>query len=342
MEAYRPPSLHELCNAQLGRLWRAVHGAAPPANVKRVVDLLVPRDLPRTSWPSFVSDDHTPYEFSLLLGQAGTEIRLMCEPLPFSGPVTIAATIASAARVRHRLESELGVDFARFDRIADLFLRDDAPGPFAVWYAASFAADGTPSFKAYFNPLWRGVRAAPNIVEEALARLGLNGAWATISRAMPRGPELDELRFFSLDLGNTSAARVKVYGFHFDPTIDDLLHTLSVVPEADLDAVRRYCRVLVDGEGTLRAVRQPGTCLAFVGDSAVPKTGTLHSPSRAFASDDAMAHKRVVVAMSEVGLPSAPFEAAVSAYVTRPLDQGSGAIAWAAIRTGIGELLANV
>ena len=342
MDAYRQPTFHELCAAQVGRLWRALHGQSPPAAVERVVELLVPRELGRSRWQSFVSDDHTPYELSLLLSRTGAEIRLMSEPLPLDGPATIASTIASAARIRARLESELAVDFRRLDAVADLFLREDAKGAFAIWYAVSFASDGTPSFKLYLNPLVLGRRAAPHIVEEALARLGLHGAWATVSRAMPRGPELDELRFFSLDLGDNDIARVKVYGFHHDADIDDLLRVLAVVPEADLDAVRRFCRVLVDGEGTLRASRQPATCLAFVGDGAIPKTGTVHIPIRAFAGDDDIARRRVVVALNEVGVPSAPFEAALEAHVMRPLDEGSGAIAWAALRTGIGELKANV
>jgi DMATS type aromatic prenyltransferase len=342
MESSGRPSFHELSWTQLDSLWSAIHRRSPPPNVRRILEILVPPELERTTWPSFVSDDHTPYEYSLLVGPSSVDIRLMSEPLPHAGPVTLAGTMAAAARARRTLESELGVDFTRFDRIADLFLPQDLCGPFAVWYAVSFAPDGAPSFKVYLNPLVHGLRAAPHLLEEALDRLGVRGAWSTITRAMPRGPELDEMRFFSLDLGADESARVKVYGFHHGATIDDLTRTLAVVPDADLDAARRFCRLLVEGEGELRATRQPGTCLAFVGDSALPKTGTLHIPIRAFATDDAMAHKRVSLAMSEVGLPTATFDAALEGYAQRPLDQGSGLIAWAALRTGAGGLKSNV
>ncbi len=341
MHAIRRGWFHELCGTQLERLWGAVHGRPPPRQVLHVVDLLVPRGLERPAWPSYVSDDHTPYELSLLIGDDGAEVRLMAEPMPTSGPVTLASTIAAGLGLRPALE-ELGADFTRLDRIADLFLPDSPSGAFALWLAASFSADGKPAFKAYLNPAIQGRHEAPRLVEEALERLGVRGGWATVCRAMTRGPALDELRFFSIDLAPTEAARVKVYGFHHDATVDVLARAVAQVPGADLPAVRRFCRTLLAGEGALVAERQPATCLAFVGNDALPKTGTVHVPIRTFAGDDATAQARVACAIRELGLSPRAFEAATAALAQRPLEEGSGVVAWAAVRTGGDRPKANV
>lgn len=341
MQATRRGWFHELCGTQLDKLWNAVHGRSAPPSVSRVLDVLVPPTLETSHWPSYVSDDHTPYELSLLLGGGEPEIRLMAEPLPLTGPVTLTDTVRAAQRLRPSLEV-LGADFTRFDAVADLFLPPDPSGAFAVWYASSFTADGVPAFKAYFNPAARGRHDAPRLVEEALARLGVRGGWATVCRAMNRGPELDELRFFSLDLARSASARVKVYGFHHQATYEVLSRAIAAVPGADLNAVRRFCRTLLEGEGALVAERQPATCLAFVGDDPLPKTGTVHVPIRSFAGDDATAHARVKRALGELGIAAAPFEAAALAMSQRPLDEGCGVVAWAAVRTGGAHPKANV
>ncbi len=336
------PSFHELCARQLDELWRAIHGVSAPSIVKGIASLLVPPAMARSSWPSYVSDDHTPYELSLLLGHGTAEIRLMAEPLPAGGARCLGDTVTEARRLRTIMEKDFGVGFERFDRIADLFLPEEPTGAFAIWYAASFAADGTPSFKVYLNPAIRGRDAAPQLVEQALDRLGLASAFATVTRAFRRGPELDELRFFSIDLGKSREARVKVYGFHHEASIDELAHVMTVVPQSDIAAVRRFCRALLGSDGELRASRQPATCLAFVGTGPLPATGTVHVPIRSFAGDDRIAHARVCDALREIGIDASPFDKATSAIARRPLESGGGLIAWSAIRTGFGGLKSNV
>jgi DMATS type aromatic prenyltransferase len=342
MPVPRSDSFNAVGKAQLDRLWRAVHGVAAPAQALRVFDELVPAALVASTWPSFISDDHTPYELSLLLGARTAQVRIMAEPLPLQGPVTLARTIEAGRALATRLRREFGVDVSRLERIADLFLPDDPQGPFALWLAASLDGEGTPSFKLYVNPAVRGAHQAPRLVEEALQRLGLDGAWATTTRVLRRGPELDELRFFSVDLDADAVARAKVYAFHHDATPTYLAEVVGSVPRAEPARVHAFCRALVGGDGVLRAARQPGTCLAFVAGSSLPKTGTVHVPIRAFAPDDAVAHQRVLDAMAAAEIVSPAFQAAIRAMASRPLETGSGLIAWAAIRTGGAEPMVNV
>ncbi len=342
MSSPRHDSFNATAKSQLERLWRAVHGAAVPARASSVLDVLVPPGLEPRGWASFISDDHTPYELSVSLGAEGGQVRLMSESLPASGPVTLASTIAAGRELAKLLARDFAVDVSRLDKLSDLFLPDEPQGAFALWFAASFAEDGAPSFKLYVNPAVRGAHHAPRLVEEALARLGLDGAWAATTRALRRGPELDELRFFSVDLDAEAVARAKVYAFHHGATPSHLAEVVSAVPRADPERVRAFCRALVGGDGVLQAARQPGTCLVFVSGDRAPRTGTVHVPVRAFAASDADAHARVLEAMRIAELPTASYEASVRAMASRPLEDGSGLVAWAAIRTGGTAPMVNV
>ncbi|NUP06103.1 MAG: hypothetical protein HOW73_08595 [Polyangiaceae bacterium] len=324
--------LNELGRVQFDRLWRAVQGTPPPELALRAFDALVPPGTIANTWRSFVSDDHTPYEFSLLLGGSSPEVRVMSEALgvPGSG---LRGTIDAALGMRRTLEG-LGADFTRFDAIADLFLPAEPQGSFALWYAASFGAHGVPAWKVYFNPAVQGRNRAASLVEEALVRLGFPDAWATVTRAMPRGPMMDDLRFLSIDLSRHEGARVKVYGFHYDVDVDYLCDIASHARNADRNRVQAFCNELVGANGVLRASRQPATCLAFADGDATPRTATVHFPIRAFEGDDAGAHQRTLRACASLGIDPAPYEAALAAFSPRSLDGGSGLVAWVAARTG--------
>src|SRR5688572_7125392 len=117
MQATRRGWFNELCSAQVDRVWQAVHRQPTPDSVARVIELLVPSALERSAWPSYVSDDHTPYEISLLVGGDVPQIRLMAEPLPLASHVTLAETVSAGMSLRKTLEADLGVSFARFDKI---------------------------------------------------------------------------------------------------------------------------------------------------------------------------------------------------------------------------------
>ncbi len=333
MSPIRTRSFNETGRAQLASLWRAVHETEPPPGVLEVFDQLVPARPANASWPSHVSDDHTPYELSLLLGDGKPELRLMAEVVPGGREVTVGATVLAGREVLRLLSRDHGVDTSRLEAVADLFLAHPE-GAFGLWLAASFQPSGAPSFKVYLNPLARGVTRAPALVEEMLQTLGFLGAWGTVTRAMTRGPELDELRFVSLDLGRDDAARVKVYGFHRDATPEYLADVVSVVPGVDRARVLGFVRTMTGGDGVLAAGRSPATCLAFVAGDAHPRSGTVHVPVRAFAGDDGAAHRRLLLALTELGLPTLPYERAVEALAQRPLEAGSGLLAWAALRSG--------
>ena len=344
MQAPLERSFNEVGRRQLATLWQAVHRVDVPARVLRVFDLLVPQGIVPSTWPSFIGDDHTPYEFSLLLGRDDAEVRVMAEVLP-RGDVTLTGTVEAARSALATLARDHGAVLDRFDAVADLFLPDqldDTGAAFALWVAAGFAPSGTPSFKVYLNPLVRGRRESARLVEEMLGRLGFEGSWSTVTRALRRGCEKDELRFVSLDLGVEERARVKVYAFHYDVTAEYLEQVASFARSHEAGLVTAFCKIATGGEGALLASRQPGTCLAFVAGEATPRTCTVHVPIRAFAGDDVTAHSRVLLSMAELGVAEGPFQRAIDTVAQRPLDRTSGVVAWAAIRTGMTDPKMNV
>src|SRR5882724_3499451 len=119
--------------------------------------------------------------------------------------------------------NEQALHLGRLHRIQDLFFPRADDAVFSAWVAVEVSAHGAPAFRIYLNPEANGRTLAPNLVEEALVRLGFGSAWPVIGRTLlRRGPELDELKYFSLDLSSSPEARVKVYARHRNATVEDL------------------------------------------------------------------------------------------------------------------------
>lgn len=334
---------HEIGREQLGRLWSAVYGGNVPASVSMLFDRMVPPGSAWSGWPSDISDDHTPYEFSLLLGRDYTELRVMAEVVPSGEGVSLERTIQEGRAFTQRLARERGVDLGRFEKVEDLFFPEEPRGLFAFWHAAILDPKGErPGFKVYMNPQVRGKEYAPLVVEEMLSRLDFRGAWPVVTEAARRGPALDEIRYVSLDLSDSNLARVKVYLFHHDATFADLQHVASLAPGHDASKMDRFLRTMAGGDGILRAARIAGTCLAFVAGQAKPRTCTVHVPIRAYAGNDEIARQRILQATADLGMPSGPYERAVDALAHRPLALGSGLHAWVGLRTGATDPRMNI
>jgi len=324
--------LNALGREQLATLSSSVYGSQSVSPVQRVFDLLVPPGRRSTSLPSYVTDDHTPFEFSLVLGPVGArrtpELRVLAEPPDHDKG--LAGTIASGRSLAKTLQKEHGAHLARLDAVDDLFLPADPQGPFALWFAANLGPDGSPSFKVYLNPRVRGPGRAGALVEEMLERLGMHDSWEVVSRASRRGPDRDELRFVSLDLVDSPTARVKVYTFHHAASVGDLEHVMGLAQYSDPELLRAFCRTVTGGEGLLNGERQVGTCLSFVGNEA--RTCTVHVPIRSYAGDDETARARIELAIAELGLDGEVYRKAIAAFPRRPLRKGAGLHSYSSLR----------
>jgi hypothetical protein len=284
-----------------------------------------------SEWVSEISDDNTPIEFSVAIADDKAEVRALFEPE--GEQPTLAAYRAAGLAFNQRLEREFGADLTRFREVQALFLPEDLQGPFAVWSSVVFRQKKRPAFKAYFNPNAQGVDNAFDLVEEALHRLGLGRAWQALSRhILARGPKLDELKYFALDLTNESQARVKVYVRHHAASPEDLEFASSPahshVPGETLD----FVRAMRGGRGRLHA-RAAFTCSSFLGDADErPASTTVYVPVCAYARDDERVRERVREYLVKQGGDPTLYDSVLSSYANRPLSAGVGMQSWAALR----------
>ncbi len=321
------------------RLRGLCEGAGYGAETERVVEtfrrLVSPwAEVPagyRSAWRSDISDDHTPIEFSVTAGDGRTEVRALLE-VQAEAPTLLAYRAAGLA-FAERLEREFGADLGRFRLVEDLFLSPDMKGPFAVWFAVVFPLGGAPKFKAYLNPKAQGPELAEALVEQALRRLGFPEAWPELARtAVRRGPHLDELRYFSLDLEATPEARLKVYVQHHHATPEEFEQACSAARSYTPGEASAFARAMSGGVERLVA-RSPFTCSNFVADGlATPVTTTLYVPVCAYARDDAAVRDRVSAYLREHSEVASTYEALLQAFADRPLDAGVGMQSWVAFR----------
>jgi len=320
-------------------LSRAIFGCdAAPAALALVDTLLAPGPAP--SFRSDVTDDGTPFELSVVLHPKGRapELRLLVEPTSPDG--TFRGTVRGGLALAEKLEAQFG-GFGRARSLFDLFLPEAPEGPFALWFAASVDREGKAKLKLYLNPKVRGASKAPALVEEAFSRLGLGASWGYVAKAMARGPELDDLRFFSLDLEDTPEARVKAYVFHRDALPADLVRVAGLASARDDERLATFVRTIAGGDGRLSGERQCGTCLTFVGPGA-PFGATTHVPVRVWAGNDAIARARVELAAEELGLDADPYRRAIEVFPKRELAAGRGLHSYASLRTEASGARLNV
>ena len=239
-----------------------------------------------------ISDDNTPLEFSVTLAPSGSEVRVLFEPQ--GEEQTLASHREAALLIHEQLAEHYAAKLSRFRRVCDLFTPPDMQGPFALWSAVVFAKGRRPGFKAYFNPQAQGVGGAAALVEQGLRRLGLQNAWRSLGKTLARrGPHLDELKYFALDLSATDQARVKVYVRHHDSTPEDLEIAASAARDSTPGEAAQFARAM--GGGTrLFKERATFTCAAFVGgQDERPSATTQYVPVCAYAADDLQVQQRV-------------------------------------------------
>ncbi|MFF9205222.1 tryptophan dimethylallyltransferase family protein [Streptomyces sp. NPDC014986] len=280
--------------------------------------------------PSFVCDDHSPVEFSLAFtAGSGTAVRVLAEP------GCTAATLEENGRLGLRaleaLASRRAFSTEPVRRVEDLFF-PAVHGPFALWCAMDLRQGRPPGFKVYVNPQAHGRERAARVVEEALSRFGFGRAWRALrERAMPRGPERDEILFFALDLGRWHAPRVKVYVAHHDATAAEVHAVSRLLPGDRAGRVGEFCRV-VGGAPRRFAHRPLVSCLSYTErDLEHPSGYTVHVPVRDYARNDGIARNRAVAVLRSHGMDTAVIDRALAAMTSRRPSDGVGLIAYVSL-----------
>lgn len=278
-------------------------------------------------WASDITDDHSPFEFSLALNGDSAELRFLIE-VQGEEP-SLDANWAAGRAMNRRLAREHDIELSRLAAIEELFAPTAACPRFSMWHAVSLRPAAPPAFKVYLNPLARGRAAARATLEEALQRLGFASA---ITQLPPAGERV-EPRYFSLDLAARRDARVKVYTAHFDATSAEVDAALARARWWRPGAAAAFCEALA---GSRRFASNPVlTCLAFVEGHVTPTEGTVHFPVRGYAANDDIVRRRVVRAIHPAG--AARYQRALAAFARRPLDQGLGMQTYASLRLDAGR-----
>ncbi|MGW5733062.1 MULTISPECIES: tryptophan dimethylallyltransferase family protein [Streptomyces] len=289
-----------------------------------------PLSLPPAS-PSFLSDDHSPVEFSLTCTADGTPaLRVLVEPgwahqdMGDSGRTGLDAIRAMAER--------WNFSTAQLDALDDLFLPAAAKGPLSLWYALDLRTGGVPGVKVYLNPSAAGPEHAARTVHEALRRLGYGQAFAQL-------PPAAGYPFLALDLGDWKSPRVKVYAKHPRMSADDAC-ALGRTSEATAADLRYFFRAAAgslrpsgqEEHGVQRLVRRSAlTCHSFTEGDSHPSGFTLHIPVRDYVRDDEEALARATAVLTRFGMDPTVLRESLRALTRRQLTDGVGLIAYLAV-----------
>jgi DMATS type aromatic prenyltransferase len=282
------------------------------------------------TWKSDVSDDHTPFEFSLAFAADHPELRMLVEPqgVPETTP---EKSWQAGLAVNERLRAEYGVSLERFHTVRDLFAPQSKEMRFSLWHAACCRIGEQPDFKLYLNPQSQGREPSRDVVKEALKRLQLRHGWSFLERVLQAHPG-NSLLFFSLDLFERAAARVKVYVAHHGCMAADVDEALALCGE---DIYRRgtatsLCRTWGGHQGPFTA-RPLLTCYAFLsGNDCRPHSATFYFPIRSYVAHDGLALRAIQKTLRLND--RAVHQAAIRAFTGRCLEAGVGLQSWVSVR----------
>jgi DMATS type aromatic prenyltransferase len=277
---------------------------------------------------SFLSDDHTPVEYSLSFRPGSAPaLRVLLEP--GCGSDDMGENGRIGLRVIREMAERWKFGTDHLDRLEDLFFPAAAEGPLALWCALELRPGGIPRVKIYLNPAASGRDRAAETVQEALARLGHRKAFAAL-------PAADDMLFVGLDLGGWTAPRVKVYLTHHELSAEEAGALPAVTPAGGREQMAEFVRTAggytAQDDAGLPVRRRTLTCHSFTETATGTPSGyTVHVPVRAYVAHDGQARERAVAVLRRHGMDSDALDRALAAVTSRPLSDGPGLIAYVSL-----------
>ena len=276
-------------------------------------------------WPSDITDDGTPFEFSIAFHEGETDLRLLVEPQ--APPTTLHSNWAAGLGVNRELVAAAGADDSAFRAVHDLFAPGDCTDAhFALWHAAVIEEDGTRLFKLYVNPRIHGESRANELVERAFVQLGYGAAWQQFLASRLAEPGAS-VRYLSLDLLPSSVARLKVYVAQ-EGSAERIAGLSTGASNLRPGDVQSWIAALANRSDRFDQ-RPILTCFSFSACSPVP-AATIHVPVRCYLDNDADAAARVAAFLSEREV--ATFERVLKSLARTPLRDSRGLITYASLR----------
>jgi DMATS type aromatic prenyltransferase len=286
---------------------------------------------PGPAWRNDITDDGTPFEFSIAFDGGAPKLRMLVEAQ--NRTMTLMSSWAEGLSLNQRLRRRSNVDLARFDRVRDLFAPvEGVPARCALWHAAVLDPPFGTMYKLYLNPQIRGPGHAIDTTTEALARLDMGrAADFLLSRVKS---SRTQIAYLSVDLSTPPAGRVKVYLAHPGITAEEIECELDGTHNYASGDGKRWIRQLTGTNGPFDG-RPILTCLSFTANTAIP-TATLHVPIRHYTCHDGHSAER---ACKLLGAPdSKTLRSALNRFACRPLDAGRSLLTYVSLRrTGTGH-----
>jgi hypothetical protein len=278
-------------------------------------------------FPNDITDDGTPFEFSVGFESETPELRLLFESQLAGQTPSTWSSWEAGLKLQRELRQSSMIDTTRFEQVGPLFApaanHDGCSLRFALWHAAVLRGAAPPLFKAYVNPEVQGIASAPGLVSEAFRRLNMSACADFV-----RGRLANDTRilYFSLDLEASQEARVKVY-LSADRA-DSVEALVQGSANCQPHVARNWLQTLAPGTEQF-AERPVLVCFAFSGNDATPKA-TVHVPIRCCVPSDEVALRRTERLLPERS--ARQLERALRAVAARPLAESKGVLTYVSLR----------
>jgi Tryptophan dimethylallyltransferase len=276
------------------------------------------------AWENDLTDDGSPFEFSLGFETEKPELRLLFESQLDVGQLSQHTSWHAGLALQARLQARNLCDCSQLEQIMPLF----EPSPdflprFSLWHAVVLGERGASLFKAYLNPEIIGVTHSHGLVQRALDRLGMSEAWSFVKQRLADDTRLP---YLSLDLKPRQSGRVKLYATAADADgVEQLVAGTSGLQSGD---ALRWLRSLTQSEGPYLG-RPILTCFAFRPGANSPEA-TVHVPIRNYAPNDQEALERTLGLLTPA--QGKQLEAAMKALAKAPLPRSHGVLSYVSLR----------
>ena len=278
---------------------------------------------------SGLTEDASPAEFSLVIGDARPELRVLVEPQ--ADPACPATYWKSGLALTDRLRREWGCDTSAVDELLPAFAprRPDERVYGCMWHAAAVREDGPPVFRLYVGA--QATEVPPQrVCFEALKSFQAERAWTRAASVLtPR----DDIMGMAFDLVPKQLANAKVYVRPpLGATVGDVERICETAATYVAGDASRFTKRLF-GEGTVSFRRPPVLSLHFTrGNQSGPSKYSVDlSPYPRLESDEAAIHA-VHRTLVGYGVNVRDFDACTAAL--RSVHPAPGLITWLSLRPG--------
>ncbi|KAJ2992009.1 hypothetical protein NUW58_g2319 [Xylaria curta] len=256
-------------------------------------------------WVSAVSDDHSPFEYSVTLDQTTGEAGLRFLVEAQSGNYSLAHMQKSALKLNDTIMIGHDATLDRFELIRDIFMPKEPEGNFAAWHSCS-ASKSRPEWKIYLNPGAPGRQNSLSSIREVFGRLGMANEWVLVEATMTPA---DSVTYFSLDLStDQDSSCVEVYISHRSTSATEIARKHEAIcPHTSGFEIQRFCQFMAGGSLGPYTRKPLLSCFAFtIKDNAEGQrqpVGSVHFPTNSYANNDIEIQERLEQYMQAQTVP---------------------------------------